>query len=856
MPTRAFMISTLTLLVCIAAPSACRAAPRVDPNFGNGGLVHSEFGTSYSETNFTSIEPQPGDSFIAGRRMREDGSKVLRFEANGTPSLTPPPVQAEGATAVDGEGRTLRATYGGLERINTDGSTDDSFGFRRSETPREELDVPFRIDQILPLPSGKILVAGEIIASMPEKEGAGGYNYVEQVAAGLFESDGVLDPNFGSGGVVRLRTAFGLKGEELQGLFARPGEGVGVIVSDTLASPYGESGVHVGGNEINLGHPYGLSAAHSGSFIVGLTETGQLDPNYGSGGVIRLEHELVVASHSLTDGSLLVAGDLWGPEVDGVNRPDESDLFMARYTTAGQLDPTFGSAGRAVDDLGGIDIVRAALWESDGSVLLGGATTDVQTAFCLNFGDFCLETPVLASFTSNGHLDPAFGSGGLVQLSSLSNPFGNIGGGTGVSALAPRGGGGILAGGGSGTKAFIAALQPGGSLDPAFGGNDGFITEAAPSNSRSQIHALVTDRKGRILIAGSTSANRAGYEPEAAIFRYLPNGAIDRSFGEGSGYVRVPGEANDIALAPNGGAYVLSGRYLPAVTRLTPSGQIDRHFGEEGTVLLSTKRLGGRSVVPNSIAVLPDRDIAVAASGGGAQARIAVFCLHPDGKLDRSFGSDGIAQPHLNADRDGVNQLAADPDGRIVLAGYLQDGSLDHLRSEAMTLVRLLPDGSVDRSFGRRGMVVTRVGKLSFASSLAIAPGGAILVAGRARARSYDRELLLSYTRAGRLDKAFAHDGISNVPAVSTRGQTNARPRQILLADHQVLVVRDDRHRQLLVYSRDGRPEGSFAVAGSAEPKNQVALAPLAALQGRRLVLGWQDFGADESFKLQRLVIR
>lgn len=243
-------------------------------------------------------------------------------------------------------------------------------------------------------------------------------------------------------------------------------------------------------------------------------------------------------------------------------------------------------------------------------------------------------------------------------------------------------------------------------------------------------------------------------------------------FGESGGYVRIPGDAIGIALAPDGSSYVLSGRDLPAVTRLTSSGQIDHRFGEEGTVLLPTKRLAGMSVAPKSIAVLPDGDIAVAASGIGAKSHTAVFGLRPDGKLDRAFGSHGIAQPPLNGDRDGVNQLAVQRDGRIVLAGYLQDGTQNHLRSEAMTLVRLLPNGSLDRSFGRHGIVVTRVGRRSFASSLAIASGGAILVAGRARARSHHRELLLHYTRAGRLDRAFAHNGISNVPAVSIRGKT------------------------------------------------------------------------------------
>ena len=667
---------------------------------------------------------------------------------------------------------------------------------------------------------------------------------------GLFDSDGVLDPSFGSAGVVRLRTAFGLAGEELRGIYARPEGGVGVIVNDTLASPYGESGV----GRINFGSPFGETDAHSGSFVVGLTSTGQLDPSYGSGGVIRLDDELVVAFHSLSDGSLLVSGDRWGPAVKSDYDPHESDLFLTRYTPAGQPDPTFGVGGSAVVDFGGIDLTRAALWESDGSVLLGGGTTAVHTSYCMNFSNFCLETPVLARFTPNGHLDPNFGTGGLLMLTAFNNPFGDLEGSTGVTALSPREGGGVLAGGGSGTVAFIAALEPSGALNPSFGSDAGFITETEPSRSRTEAHAIAIDDKGRMLVAGATDADRVTYGPEAAVFRYLPNGAIDQSFGEGAGYVRVPGEADQIAVEPDGSSYVLSGRFLPAVTSLTPSGQIDRHFGEEGTVSLPA-RLRGMLVEPESIAVLPGGDVVVAASGAGADSRIAIFRLRPDGSLDRSFGRHGIAFPPVSAKRYGVNQMAVEPDGRIVMAGYLQDGPINHVRLEAPILVRLLPDGALDRSFGRRGIVVSRVGRHSFASSLAIVPGGGILVAGRARLRSHYKELLFRYTPAGRLDRSFAHQGVSTNPAPSTRKSEGARPRQVLIADHHILVLRDDRYRELLVYSRDGRLEDSFVVARSTEPKNRGIRAPFGALQRGRLILGWQVFHTYQSFKLQRLTI-
>ena len=81
-------------------------------------------------------------------------------------------------------------------------------------------------------------------------------------------------------------------------------------------------------------------------------------------------------------------------------------------------------------------------------------------------------------------------------------------------------------------------------------------------------------------------------------------------------------------------------------------------------------------------------------TSGGSQ--LTVFRLQPDGVLDTTFASEGIFE--LSVDEHGDRQVGTsivlDPDGRIVVAGS---------RGNQVIVVRLLPDGSLDDSFGTSG---------------------------------------------------------------------------------------------------------------------------------------------------------
>ena len=89
---------------------------------------------------------------------------------------------------------------------------------------------------------------------------------------------------------------------------------------------------------------------------------------------------------------------------------------------------------------------------------------------------------------------------------------------------------------------------------------------------------------------------------------------------------------------------------------------------------------------------------------------------------------------------------------------------------EATELARYRPDGSIDRSFGSHGVAITHIGDGSFPSQLLPLPSGKILVAGTAFVGSTDMITLIRYRADGSLDRSFASEGVLQAPALGRDG--------------------------------------------------------------------------------------
>jgi uncharacterized delta-60 repeat protein len=81
----------------------------------------------------------------------------------------------------------------------------------------------------------------------------------------------------------------------------------------------------------------------------------------------------------------------------------------------------------------------------------------------------------------------------------------------------------------------------------------------------------------------------------------------------------------------------------------------------------------------------------------GATSQLTVFRLQSDGSLDTTFASSGIFELPMaeHGDRQVATSIVLDADGRVVVAGS---------RGDQVIVLRLLPDGSLDDSFGTSGV--------------------------------------------------------------------------------------------------------------------------------------------------------
>ena len=300
--------------------------------------------------------------------------------------------------------------------------------------------------------------------------------------------------------------------------------------------------------------------------------------------------------------------------------------------------------------------------------------------------------------------------------------------------------------------------QQAGDLDPTFGTDGTVFTDLSGSNDEGRDAVLQPD--GKIVVTAITPLGDQGFV-QFAVVRYLPDGAMDPGFGSGGVALASFGDLyavpEAVTLQPNGS--IIAGGYTVdaqgsggfALARFLPDGSLDTTFSEDGKLTLNA---GVGAVV--DVLVQPDTRIVAIGSGG-------VVRLHADGSLDTAFGADGVVVIDFQA-----ANAKLQPDGRIVIAGGFTDTTV-FPPEFGFALARLLPDGSLDGTFGTDGRVNTSVGDGS-AGALALQADGKIVVSGHIADDTGAHLTLARYLPDGSLDGTFDGDGLVTTFGPDLRG--------------------------------------------------------------------------------------
>jgi uncharacterized delta-60 repeat protein len=327
-----------------------------------------------------------------------------------------------------------------------------------------------------------------------------------------------------------------------------------------------------------------------------------------------------------------------------------TSFCVARLTTKGLLDKTFGSRGKKTISFGRENegVFGAAL-QADGKILLAGDS---------NF------RVAVARLNANGSLDTTFSGDGkkVFTWGALSR----------AQAVIPLQNGKIVLAGFSGPEGGnvqAARLTAAGALDTAFG--TGGIATVDFGGDDFGI-AAARQPNGRIVIAGESRPTLTTGTPKGIVARLRTTGVLDPDF-DGDGRKELPAlaRAHDVLVQPDRKIVVVGDAPIPkmmTVIRLNPDGTPDQTLGGTGTVGVD---FGTNDDFANAVALAPDGKIVVA--GYIAGGIVAVARLNSDGSPDGTFSTDGRATIDFG-NATFAHDVAVQANKRIVVAGELTAG--------------------------------------------------------------------------------------------------------------------------------------------------------------------------------------
>ena len=184
-----------------------------------------------------------------------------------------------------------------------------------------------------------------------------------------------------------------------------------------------------------------------------------------------------------------------------------------------------------------------------------------------------------------------------------------------------------------------------------------------------------------------------------------------------------------------------------------------------------------------------------------------------DGDFVPTFDNEGFVTTDFS-EFDQINDIAIQPDGKIVAVGRTFDGRFQS-RSRMM-VTRYNADGSLDTTFGSDGIVTAgEVGTNAKANCVALQADGKIIVGGRGDFIFGPGFALLRYNTDGSLDETFGFGGIGTGGDGSPSSEIvdvaiQSDGKIVVTGGHTDLVFRFLLGATVVRYTTDGWPDETF----------------------------------------------
>jgi len=564
-------------------------------------------------------------------------------------------------------------------------------------------------------------------------------------------------------------------------------------------------------------------------FLARYTTNGSLDSSFGENGNVTTDFN---SSNSFVNAIILQRDKIIaaGGALNAVTF--NYDFALARYSADGRLDSSFGENGKVTTDFNNSDDQATSITLQGDKILVAG------------FGDITIDF-ALARYTADGSLDSSFGENGKVTTNFNNNPYNY------AYSITLQGDKILLAGESLGDIA-IARYTADGALDSTFGENGKGTIDFNNNEDHAYSIALQGDK---IIVAGSTFYYVGGFPADFAVIRYTANGSLDSSFGE-NGLIAGHFPSTKVYFTSTAiqGNKIIAAGYTAvnyfinafALARYRAEGILDPSFGVNGRVITNFDSSDQKA---NSVVLQGDKIIVGGYTGNpfnGYDFMLARYTTN--GTVDSTFGVNGRVVTDFN---NGYNQVSAiEMQGdKILVTGYAynQDNSI------IFELARYTADGRLDSTFGENGKVTTDFGGFYQHANLLALQGDKIIAAGYVDGAGGNDFALARYTADGVLDSTFGVNGIvtTDINNFSDDQATSIALEgdKIILAGHSVDLFQNYTF-VLARYTADGMLDVSFGENGKLTTdfqsfygsKNSIAV------QGCKIIVGGNIGNSDFSF--------
>ena len=426
-------------------------------------------------------------------------------------------------------------------------------------------------------------------------------------------------------------------------------------------------------------YPVALAVSMACTSSVVRAASGDLDPTFGTAG--KLVIDFATGGHNYAQAKAIARDSSGNVYLVGDAQPSGFfNLAIVKVNANGQLVTGFGTNGKLLIDFSGshgdYQHGEGAALDSSGNLYVAGDSRTNDV-----FG------VAVTKIDPSGHLVTAFGTGGKA--------FADIGY-YGQNVAVDASGQVYVIGGGTSTGSqdfVVAKFDTSGQLVANFGAAG---KAAVDFGGRSDLaYDIAFDTQGNLLLAGMSKDLPSGHV-DMAVAKLDPNGHLITSFGTaGKALVVVEDVGFATAIARDAlGSLFLAGfsRFIGgsthlAAAKLDANGHLVAGFGSAGVKVFHSD-LDFDFEFPGSSAVV-DGNGGVYLAGGDTDFNIVQ--IDRSGNLVPEFGSGGLKRIDFAGRDEAASAMVSDGNNRLYVAGVAEDTVAGYVM-EATKLIATRPD--------------------------------------------------------------------------------------------------------------------------------------------------------------------